>query len=236
MSELTVESINAYYDESHVLYDASLSVFDGQLVSLIGRNGAGKTTLLKSIMGMVEVNSGKITFDNDPIQNLEPDEISQLGIGIIPEGRGLFPELTVKENLRLGHLGHGPTRSQEDLFEEVFTYFPRLSERLGQRAGSMSGGEKQMLSIGRALVSEPDLLLVDEPTEGLMPSLVEELKSILIDINQDGTTVLLVEQNFQLALEISDYNYVIDEGRIRAEGERKDILDDDDVKDKYLVV
>lgn len=236
MSMLELHEIDSFYGDNHILFDVSMDIEDGELVALIGRNGAGKTTTLRSIMGMVEVKSGEIVFDGEQIQNLEPNEISQRGISLIPEGRGLFPELTVYENLRLGHLGHESGRSEEELLEPVFEYFPRLEERRNQRAGAMSGGERQMLAIGRGLVSDPDFLLVDEPTEGLMPSLVEDLRDILVRINEEGTTVLLVEQNVGLALDISDRAYVLDEGHIEASGVSDELARDEDIKERYLMV
>lgn len=236
MSLLELKDMNSYYGKNHILYDVSLDVDEEELVALIGRNGAGKTTTLNSVMGMVEVKSGKVFFKNEEIQNLEPNQISQRGISIIPEDRGLFPELTVEENLRLGHLGHEIDRSEEELFNSIFEYFPRLEERRHQRVGSMSGGERQMLSIGRVLVSDPDFILVDEPTEGLMPALVDELRDILQQINEDGTSILLVEQNVDLALDISDYAYILDEGKIRAQGKSSELRQDEEVKQKYLMV
>ena len=234
---LDVASINSYYDTSHVLHDVSLSVEEGSLVTLIGRNGAGKTTTLNSIMGFVEPRSGSITFQGEDITGLAPNEVAQRGIAIIPEHRELFPQLTVRENLRLGHLGHDLDGDPEDRIARVFEYFPRLEERQNQRAGSLSGGERQMAAIGRSLVSDPSFLLIDEPTEGLMPTLVEKLRDILVQINEeDGITMLLVEQNVSLALEISDYAYVLDEGSIQSHGPSEEIAGDEEIKRKYLAV
>ena len=237
MSLLDVDSINTYYGQSHILHNLSLSVEEDDLVTLVGRNGAGKTTTLKSIMGFENPRSGTITFDGTDITTNEPHETSQVGVSIIPEHRRVFPELTVVENLQLGHMGHDIPRDRvEDLTDRVYDYFPRLEERRQQRAGVMSGGEQQMLAIARGLLSDPKLLLVDEPTEGLMPSLVEKLREILQRINDDGITILLVEQNIELALDISDYGYVIDEGEIKAHATSAELARDEDVKNRYLAL
>ncbi|MFC6838440.1 ABC transporter ATP-binding protein [Halomarina ordinaria] len=237
MSLLEVEAINTYYGQSHILHDLSLNVEEGDLVTLVGRNGAGKTTTLKSIMGFQNPRTGTITFDGVDISDNEPHETSQAGVSIIPEHRRVFPELTVVENLQLGHMGHGlPDERVEELTGRIYDYFPRLEERKQQRAGVMSGGEQQMLAIARGLLSDPELLLVDEPTEGLMPSLVEKLREILQRINDDGITILLVEQNVELALDISDYGYVVDEGEIKAQGSGKELAQDEDIKNRYLAL
>lgn len=235
MSLLKIDEIDSYYGKSHILHDVSLEVPEGGFVTLIGRNGAGKTTTIKSIMGMVVPQSGSIRFHGEEIIGNTPNETSQAGISVIPEHRRIFADLTVRENLRLGHLGHG-IDDVDRRIETVYDYFPRLDERQNQRAGTLSGGEQQMLAVGRALLSNPDLLLVDEPTEGLMPSLVEKIRDILVRINEDGVALLLVEQNARLALEISDYAYVIDEGSIQAEGNSTDLIDDEEVKRRYLAV
>lgn len=237
MSLLDVEEINTFYGQSHILYDLSLFVEEGDLVTLVGRNGAGKTTTLESIMGFHNPQTGTITFDGVDITNNEPNETAQAGVSIIPEHRRVFPELTVAENLQLGHMGHDMAADEvNDLIERTYDYFPRLEERRQQRAGVMSGGEQQMLVIARGLLSDPKLLLVDEPTEGLMPSLVEKLRDILQRINEDGITILLVEQNVELALDISDYGYVIDEGEIKAEGPSDELQADEEVKNRYLAL
>lgn len=236
MSLLEVRAINSYYGSSHVLHDLSLAVDDDQLVVLIGRNGAGKSTTLKSIMGIVTPRSGSVVFDGEDITGYEPHATSQRGIAIIPEKRDLFPQLTVRENLRVGYLGHDVEEEEDELFTPIFEYFPRLEERQDQEAGSLSGGEQQMLAIGRGLVSDPDFLLVDEPTEGLMPTLVEKLEDILRQINDDGLPILLVEQNVNMALELADYVYVIDEGMIQTEGPTDKLLEDQEVIEKYLTV
>lgn len=237
MALLEMDTVNSFYGKSHVLHDVSLSVDEGQLVTLIGRNGAGKTTTLKTIMGMVEPRSGSITFRDDDITGLPPHEVAQRAIGFIPEERRVFTQLTVEENLKMGYLGYDIDNVTERMEDTIFSYFPRLEERLGQRAGSLSGGEQQMLTTARALISDPDFLLVDEPTEGLMPTLVETLEEVLQRINEEeGKTMLLVEQNIEIALNISDYVYIIDEGEIKMEGSSEEILDDEEVTQQYLAV
>ncbi len=235
MTLLDVDSIDSFYGKSHVLHGVSLSVPEEGFVTLIGRNGAGKTTTLNSIMGFVHPQSGTITFRNEDITTFSPDETSKQGIAFIPEDRRIFADLTVKENLRIGHLGHD-IQDVEGGLENIYDYFPRLKERLGQRAGTLSGGEQQMLAIGRALLSDPDLLLVDEPTEGLMPTLVEKLRDILVRINGEGVAILLVEQNANLALDISDYGYIIDEGEIQVQGESAELQQNEEIKQRYLAV
>lgn len=230
---LELTDVNAAYGQIHVLFDVSLSVPEGSIVALVGRNGAGKTTTLKTAMGELEPLSGEVTFDGDQLNGLEPHEISQRGLAFVPETRRIFPHLTVAENLRVGHLGHDV---DDPDFETIFEYFPRLEERLTQKAGQMSGGEQQMLTIARALISDPDLLLVDEPTEGLMPTLVEDLSEILAQINRDGTTILLVEQNIDMALSLSDCVYVIDEGRIQFADDSEVLQEDEELKEQYLAV
>lgn len=234
---LEVSDTNSFYDMSHILHNVSLSVGDGSLVTLIGRNGAGKSTTLKSIIGLVKPRSGSITFKGEDITGLEPHQIVQRGIAYIPEHRELFPQLTVRENLRLGHLGHEELSNPQERLETVYKYFPRLKERSHQTAGSLSGGEQQMVAIGRGMISNPELLLIDEPTEGLMPTLVEKLKEILVRINrEEDISILLVEQNVSLSLEISDYAYIIDEGEIKMEGESSVIAADKEIQQKYLAV
>jgi len=235
MTMLELQNINTYYDKSHVLFDVSLEVPEEGLVTLIGRNGAGKTTTLRSIMGIQPPRTGTITMHGEDITDASPHETSVQGISIIPEERRIFADLTVGENLRLGHLGHD-LDDIDSAMENVLEYFPRLEERQQQRAGTMSGGEQQMLAIARGLLSSPDLLLIDEPTEGLMPSLVERLRDILAQINDDGVALLLVEQNAELALDISDYGYIIDEGRIRESGPSEELRADEEIKDRYLAV
>ena len=236
MTLLEITNIDAYYGNSHVLHGVSLTVDEGELAVLIGRNGAGKTTTLKSIMGIVEPRSGQVEFDGENITSLASNETAQRGIAIIPEERDLFPQLTVRENLRMGYIGHDVDGSEDDILAPIFEYFPQLADRKDQQAGSLSGGEQQMVAIGRALVSDPDFLLVDEPTEGLMPTLVDKLGEILARINDAGVTMLLVEQNVDLALEIGDYGYVIDEGAIQTSAPANELQADEEIIEKYLAV
>lgn len=234
MTTLELRDVDGFYGRSHVLHGISLTVNDGDLVTLIGRNGAGKTTTLLSIMGTIR-RTGTITIDGEDIVGLEPYKIAKRGIAIIPEERRLFPQLTVDENLETGHLGHKMSDDAlNERFEFVFDLFPRLEERRDQQVKQMSGGEQQMVSIARALMSNPDLLLVDEPTEGLMPSLVKKVRDALVRINDDGMSMLLVEQNVDLALGISDYGYVIDEGVMQRDGPASDLMADDEIRDRYL--
>lgn len=236
MSLLDVRGINSFYGQSHILHDVSISVDDGSFVTLIGRNGAGKSTTLKSIMGIITPTSGNILFKGDEITELAPYEISKRGIAYIPETRELFNQLTVRENLRLGYLGHEIDNGVDEQLDMVFEFFPKLKELLDQRAGSLSGGEQQMATIARGLVSDPEFLLIDEPTEGLMPTLVESLREILVQINNNGKTILLVEQNVELALDVSEYGYVLDEGAITKAGPSNDLLSDEEFVNKHLVI
>lgn len=244
MTQLELREVNSYYDQSHVLFDVSLDVEDGQVITLIGRNGAGKTTTLKTIMGVLHPKSGEVVFGGEDITSMAPNDIAHRGISYVPEGRGIFPQLTVEENLKLGLIGkkqfrslfHGNIVIDEGTLKNIFSMFPRLEERRKQEATTMSGGEQQMLAIARGLVSDPDLLLIDEPSEGLMPSLVSDLEDIIGELNRQGITILLVEQNVELAMSVSDYGYVLSEGKIQSEGSITDLLNDTEVKEKYLQV
>ena len=236
MAILELQNVNSYYGKSHILHDVSLSVPEGELVTLIGRNGAGKTTTLKSIIGHVTPKTGNVVFKGESIEGEDPHVISKRGVAFIPEHRRIFPDLTVYENLKLGYIGHDLERDLQEMLLEVYEYFPRLEERADQRGGTLSGGEQQMLAIARGLLSDPDLLLVDEPTEGLMPTLVEDLREILQQINEDGTTMLLVEQNSRLALDISSYGYIIDEGVIEVEGPSDELRENEEIQRRYLAV
>lgn len=233
MPELELTDINTYLESAHILFDVSLQLEENQFVSLIGRNGAGKTTTMETIAGINTPRSGSINFRGEEISGMEPHQISQKGIALIPEDRRVFSKLTVRENLHLGHYNHRGTPEEEKV-EKVFDYFPRLEERADQAAGNMSGGEQQMVAIGRALVTEPDILLVDEPTEGLMPKFVDKVSEILQRVSDEGVTILLVEQNMELALEISDYGYVIDDGRITAHGSSDELHKDDEIREQYF--
>jgi branched-chain amino acid transport system ATP-binding protein len=235
---LALEDLHSYYGEAHILQGVSLHVRAGEVVTLIGRNGAGKTTTLRSIMGIVPPRGGRVTFAGHELQRLETHAIARHGIAYVPEERRVLPNLTVAENLRLGMLGAPPAAGAGNgaVLEEVLDYFPRLRERLAQRGRSLSGGEQQMLAIARGLVARPKLMLVDEPTEGLSPILVQTLTEVLGKINRAGTTILLVEQMLEVALVLSHRLYVMDQGRIQFEGTPDDLRRDPAVQQRFLGV
>jgi branched-chain amino acid transport system ATP-binding protein len=233
---LRIENIDTYYGLSHVLQGVSLEVESGEIVTLVGRNGAGKTTTLKSILGITPIRSGRIWLRQVEISALPTHAIIQRGISYVPEERRIIPGLTVRENLKLALLKSRNRDREDEMIDQVLQYFPRLKERLSQQGTSLSGGEQQMLAIARGLITNPDIMLVDEPTEGLMPLLVELIAEIIQDINKTGVTVLLVEQNVEMALSVSHRAYVIDEGRIQSSGTAKDILADEDIQRRYLTV
>jgi branched-chain amino acid transport system ATP-binding protein len=233
---LEVKEIHTFYGMSHVIQGVSLSVKKGEIITLIGRNGAGKTTTLKSIIGLTPPRLGNITFQGEEVTSLPTHLIAQKGIAYIPEERRVIPNLTVEENLKLGMLKNKDKTKNPRLLERVFSYFPRLQERLHQKGGSLSGGEQQMLTIARGLVSDPAIMLIDEPTEGLMPSMVEQISRILEEMNRDGVTVLLVEQNVEMALSISSRGYVIDQGMIQFEGSAKELRENREIQLRYLAV
>jgi branched-chain amino acid transport system ATP-binding protein len=235
-SLLAVEDVHAYYGESHVVQGVSLEVRAGEIVGLVGRNGAGKTTLLKTIMGAVRARQGRIVLDGRDITNLPTYEIAVTGLTLVPEDRRIFPTLTVAENLKLGALaaaGRGGDADGAGL-ERVFEYFPRLHERLGHLGQNLSGGEQQMLALARALLARPRLVLVDELTGGLMPILVESLMQILARINEEGMTVLLVEQDLGVVLDLARRCYVIDQGRIQFHGTADELREDRVIQQRYL--
>ena len=238
MTLLALEDLHAYYGEAHILQGVSLTVGAGEVVTLIGRNGAGKTTTLKSIMGLVPARGGTITFDGRELTKLPTHEVARAGIAYVPEERRILPNLSVAENLRLGILGAGRGAEADNgaALEEVLTYFPRLRERYEQKGKSLSGGEQQMLAIARGLVARPKLMLVDEPTEGLSPLLVESLTEILGEINRRGTTILLVEQMLEVALSLSHRLYVMDQGRIQFEGTPDALRADPEIQQRFLGV
>jgi len=233
---LEVKEIHTFYGMSHVIQGVSLSVNKGEIVTLIGRNGAGKTTTLKSIIGLTPPRFGTITFQGEEVTHLPTHLISQKGIAYIPEERRVIPNLTVEENLKLGMLKNKDKTKNPKLLERAFSYFPRLRERLRQKGGSLSGGEQQMLTIARGLVNDPAIMLIDEPTEGLMPSMVEQISRILGEMNRDGVTILLVEQNVEMALSISSRGYVIDQGVIQFEGSAKELRENREIQLRYLAV
>ena len=230
---LEVQDLHVYYGGIHALKGVSLAVAEGRIVTLIGANGAGKTTILRSIVGLVKPRSGSIRFDGRGLDQLATHQIIQQGIGISPEGRRVFPNLTVLENLELGAYHRTANEFQEGL-EGAFSLFPRLKERHKQLAGTLSGGEQQMLALARALMSRPKLVLLDEPSLGLAPLVVEEVFATIQSINRQGATILLVEQNAMAALYIADYAYVLETGRVQLEGPGKDLLQDARVRKAYL--
>ena len=233
MSLLTIEDIHTYYGEAHILQGVSLSVGEGEVVTMIGRNGAGKTTTLLSIMGIAPARRGVVRLGGQDITRLATHEIVQRGIGWVPEERRVLPNLTVLENLRLGMMAvAGPGGEQR--LEEALAYFPRLRERLEQKGRFLSGGEQQMLAIARGLVARPKIMLVDEPTEGLAPLLVQSLTEILREINKRGTTILLVEQTLEVAMALSHRLYVMDQGRIQFEGTPDALRKDPTIQQRFL--
>ena len=231
---LRVSELNVYYDAIHALKDVTFEVHEGEIVSLIGANGAGKTTTLHTISGLIRARKGKIAFLGKEIQHVEAHEILKMGLAQVPEGRRIFSKMTVLENLEMGAYARKDRAQLGEEMERVFTSFPRLKERRRQLAGTLSGGEQQMLAMGRALMSSPKLLMMDEPSMGLSPILVAEIFSIIKNINQQGVTVLLVEQNARMALSIADRAYVMETGKIVMQGPARELLGNEDVKRAYL--
>ena len=234
MSLLEIKGIDVYYDEIQTLYDLSLKVDRGTIVSIIGSNGAGKSTTLKTISGLLVPRKGGITFAGETISTAKSKEIVEKGVIHIPEGRRLFPLMSVMENLLLGAYPRRAKAGMDERFELVFTLFPRLAERKNQLASTFSGGEQQMLSIARALMSNPELLMLDEPSLGLAPILIRDIFKTIIQINTLGTTILLVEQDVQHSLSMSDYAYVLENGRLAMEGKGEELLHDPHVRKAYL--
>lgn len=232
MALLELRDVNSYYGNIHAVRDISLTVEKGEVVTLIGSNGAGKTTTLRSIHGVLPPREGKIIFDGEEIQGLPSHDMISRGIAQSPEGRKIFPRMTVLENLEMGAYYRSDDLT-EDL-DRVYELFPRLKERLKQEAGTMSGGEQQMLAIGRALMSNPKLLLLDEPSMGLAPVLVERIFEIIEEINKQGTTILLVEQNANVALEIASRGYVLESGSIVNANSAEKLREDPKVREAYL--
>jgi branched-chain amino acid transport system ATP-binding protein len=233
---LSLEGIDTYYGLSHVLQSVSLTVGPGEAVALLGRNGAGKTTTLKSIMGVLRPRAGRIAFEGRDITGVSPHQIVQMGIGYVPEERRVFPNLTVYENLKMARLVVDGGRRMDDYLDRVLALFPPLRDRLRNRGRSLSGGEQQMLTMARSLGTEPRLLLIDEPTEGLMPAFVETIGQTIVDIQRQGLAVLLVEQNTRLALEATQRVYLIEKGVIRHEGTSADLREDPETRLRYLGV
>ncbi|MGQ9792094.1 MAG: ABC transporter ATP-binding protein [Anaerolineae bacterium] len=234
MALLEVDNIHTYYGSIHALKGISISVDKGEIVTLVGANGAGKSTTLNTICGILKPRHGEIRLDGEPLNALKPHEIVAKGVSQAPEGRRIFSRLTVMENLEMGAYARSDRdRIAEDL-ERVFTIFPRLKERARQVGGTLSGGEQQMLAIARALMARPRVLLLDEPSMGLAPILVQEIFSVIREINQQGTTILLVEQNVNMALQIAQRGYVLETGRIVLQGSAKELRENPEVRAIYL--
>ena len=233
---LTLEDVHSYYGPSHIIQGVSLTVERGETVALVGRNGAGKTTLLKSIMGILPARRGRVTFCGHDITRLPPHEIARRGVTLVPEDRRIFPRLTVAENLKVAARARGGGHDAAQRLERVFTYFPRLRERLRQTGQSLSGGEQQMLALARGFLARPDLMLIDELSGGLMPMLVEALMDILRRINGEGITILLVEQDLDVALALARRCYVLDQGRLQFEGAADALRQNQEVQRRYLGV
>jgi branched-chain amino acid transport system ATP-binding protein len=231
---LELRDIHTYYGNIRALKGISLTVDRGQIVTLIGANGAGKTTTLKTVIGLAPPLRGTVTFNGQRIDTLATDRIVRLGIAQSPEGRRIFPRMTVMENLELGAFVRADRENVAQDLERVFTLFPRLKERVSQKGGTLSGGEQQMLAIGRALMARPTVLLLDEPSMGLSPILVETIFQVIQDINQQGTTILLVEQNARMALRVAHRGYVIQTGRIALQDTGANLLKSDLVRKTYL--
>ena len=231
---LHIADLNVYYGAIHALKGISLEVHQGEIVTLIGANGAGKSTTLRTISGLIAPKSGAVDFEGQGIAGLGAHDIVRRGISQVPEGRRIFADMTVLENLELGAFIRSDKDGIASDMEMVFTRFPRLKERISQQAGTLSGGEQQMLAMGRALMSRPRLLLLDEPSMGLAPLLIKEIFSIIVDINKAGTTILLVEQNANMALSIANRAYVLETGRITLSGSAKDLAASEEVRKAYL--
>jgi ABC-type branched-chain amino acid transport systems, ATPase component len=231
---LKVSNLNVYYDAIHALKDVSFDVAEGEIVTLIGANGAGKTSILHAISGLIRAKSGRIVFLDQEIQSVPAHELVTRGLAQVPEGRRIFSKMTVLENLEMGAYARKDRSHLSDEMNRVFQSFPRLKERRKQLAGTLSGGEQQMLAMGRALMSSPKLLLLDEPSMGLSPILVGEIFSIIKEINASGMTVLLVEQNARMALSVAQRAYVMETGKIVMQGPAKELLGNEEVKKAYL--
>ena len=231
---LTVKDLNVSYGAIHAIHDANLEVRDGEIVSLIGANGTGKTTILHTITGLKKASSGTIEYNGHDLTRTAPSKIITLGMAHVPEGRHIFPTMTVMENLEMGAYIRDDRDGIMEGIEDVFRRFPRLKERRRQLAGTLSGGEQQMLAVGRALMSNPSIVLMDEPSMGLSPLLVKEIFAIIKEVHEQGMTVLLVEQNAKMALAIADRAYVLETGHITISGDAKVLLNDSRVKKAYL--
>ncbi len=236
VSMLNVDKLNALYDRSHVVQDLTFHVEPGEVVTLMGRNGAGKTTTLRAIMGLLEKCAGNVSFDQQEILGKPAHMRFHAGLAYVPEDRRIVAGLTVRENLQLGLIASAARVQTNAMIDEIAQTFPRLKERLHQEATSLSGGEQQMLAIARAMMAKPKMILLDEPSEGVMPVLVDEMFELFSRMKNQGTTILLVEQNVERALSISDRAYILDQGRIVHEGRAAELLADDEIQQKYCAV
>jgi branched-chain amino acid transport system ATP-binding protein len=233
---LQARGLNAWYDHSHVVQDLSFEARAGEIVTLMGRNGAGKTTTLRAIMGLLARSGGEVHFDGQPLQGRPAHVRYHRGLAYVPEDRRIVAGLTVRENLQLGLIASRRRHEIDAMVEEIAGIFPRLKERLAQEATSLSGGEQQMLAIARAMMARPKMILLDEPSEGIMPLLVEEMFRLFVRLKRQGTTILLVEQNVERALSISDRAYILDQGRVVHEGQAADLLADAEIQSRYCAV
>ena len=233
---LKIQTLNAWYDRSHVVQDLSFEVHAGEIVTLLGRNGAGKTSTLRAIMGLMNKRAGSVRFDGQEILNQPAHTRYHLGLAYVPEERRIVPGLTVRENLRLGLIAGKDRHHERERIDEIVKTFPRLGERMEQDGTSLSGGEQQMLAIARALMARPRLILLDEPSEGIMPLLVHEMFGLFTRLKNQGTTILLVEQNVERALSISDRACILDQGAIVHEGRAADLLADREIQERYCSV
>ena len=230
---LDVKDINVYYGAIHAVRKVSLEVHEGEIVSIIGANGAGKSTILKTLVGLLRSKTGDIILDGKSIATLSPAGIVRQGIALVPEGRRVFPRMSVEDNLLLGAYARKDKEVSRDM-NHIYEMFPRLFERKKQNAGTLSGGEQQMLATGRGMMSRPRLLLLDEPSMGLAPLLVHQIFETILDINEQGTTILLVEQNAHMALSIADRGYVLETGEVVLSGNAEELIDNDEVRCAYL--
>lgn len=235
---LEIKNIETYYDLIYAIRGASLSVEEGRITTILGNNGAGKSTILKTMMGLIDdqPDKGRIEFAGQRIDGKDTEDIVRMGISYVPEGREVFNELTVRENLMMGAYTRNDQKEIKKDINQIYTYFPILSDRVNQLAGTLSGGEQQMLAIGRALMNRPQLLCLDEPSLGLSPILVKDIFKIIKEINKAGVTILLIEQNARMALSNSDYGLILENGRFVMKGKSSDLLNDKDVKEFYLGV